>query len=543
MNGPVILFDGVCNLCHAAVAWERDKGLVFRFASLQSAAARDVLTAAGQTAELPDSVVLVDEQGVHTRSAAAIRVARRLGFPWSLAVLASPLPGFFRDAAYAWVARNRYRWFGRRDSCLAPSPEWAGRFLDADEVIAVPAAAEPVARGLNFFELLLYSYLFVYIFPFPLSGVPGAGSVTDPYDALWQKVIQWFATNILQVNASTLPGGSGDTTYNYVETLVDALLAIVMATGAWWWLRSKADLVREGIRVYVRYSLGAIMLSYGWHKLFPLQMMEPGPDRLVMPMADKSPMGILWAFIGLSPAYQMLCGFVEVLGGALLLFRRTTLLGALVSAGAMAQVVALNFCYDVPVKLFSSHLLLSALFLLAPHLPGLLSFLVGLPAQPVAVRPWLPARPWLRGLAKGALIGLFAIFPVYSSYRALAQRHGRDLGPLHGYYNILSFQGPADLQPERRWVRVGFNGGYNGAGILRADGEVKRHSYSLAKETVTLTTGKDQKVPLRYRNLGPDTISLEGDYEGAKLTVILKRVPPLLTTRGFHWVNERPFHR
>lgn len=547
MTAPVILFDGVCNLCHAAVAWilEHDTKQEFRFASLQSAAARDVLAAAGPVGDLPDSVVLVDERGVHTRSDAALGVARRLGFPWSLLMLAAPLPRFLRDAVYAWVARNRYRWFGRRDSCLRPTPELAGRFLDAGETIQVPPAAPAPRTQPGALQLFVYAYLFVYIFPFPLSGVPGAASVTAWYDGAWHRAIQWVAIHLLHVNASVLPAGSGDTTYNYVETLVDGVLALFVAAGAWRWRRD-LDLT-DGVRTYVRYFLGGVLLSYGWHKLFPLQMMTPGPDRLVALVADKSPMGVVWMFIGLSPAYQMLCGLVEVLGGALLLFRRTALLGALLGAAAMAQVVALNFCYDVPVKLFSSHLLLCALFLLAPDVPRLLSFLLGGPAGPAAPLAATPRsapsrRTLLRRALKGAMVGVFLILPMITSYGEWRRRQALDLGPLHGYYAVLSFQSAAG-EGERRWVRVGFNGAYRGVGILRADGQVKRHGYAVTAEQLTFELGKDQRAPMTYRPLGPESFLLEGAYDGAPVKVILRRIPAPLTSRGFHWVNERPFHQ
>lgn len=128
---PVILFDGVCNLCNASVNWilDLDRKGVFRFASLQSKAAAAVLDAAGFTGALPDSVVLVDEEGVHLRSTAALRIAQRLGFPWSLAVVGYLLPAFLRDAIYKWIAANRYRWFGRQESCRMPAGEEASRFL------------------------------------------------------------------------------------------------------------------------------------------------------------------------------------------------------------------------------------------------------------------------------------------------------------------------------------------------------------------------------------------------------------------------------
>jgi predicted DCC family thiol-disulfide oxidoreductase YuxK len=142
--GPLILFDGVCNLCNAAVQWviERDRRGVFRFGALQSEAGRAALRGAGTAQDLPDSIALIDGAGTHTRSDAALRIARNLGFPWSLAALARAVPRPLRDAVYSWVARHRYRWFGRRDSCMVPTPELAARFVDAGER---PAAA--VMRG------------------------------------------------------------------------------------------------------------------------------------------------------------------------------------------------------------------------------------------------------------------------------------------------------------------------------------------------------------------------------------------------------------
>lgn len=134
---PLLLFDGVCNLCNASVAWilERDRRGRFRFASLQSDAARAALAAAGAGAPeaLPDSMVLIDATGVHTQSDAVLGVGRHLGFPWSLARLGVAIPRPLRDALYAFVARGRYRWFGKRDTCMVPKPELAARFLDAGE--------------------------------------------------------------------------------------------------------------------------------------------------------------------------------------------------------------------------------------------------------------------------------------------------------------------------------------------------------------------------------------------------------------------------
>lgn len=128
----MILFDGVCNLCNGAVTWviERDKRAHFHFASLQSDAASGALAAVNAPAIMPDSIVLLDADGVHVRSDAALRIAAELGLPWSLLSIARIVPRVIRDAVYDYIARNRYRWFGRRDVCMLPAPGVADRFLD-----------------------------------------------------------------------------------------------------------------------------------------------------------------------------------------------------------------------------------------------------------------------------------------------------------------------------------------------------------------------------------------------------------------------------
>lgn len=131
---PVVLFDGVCNLCNASVRFilDREHDRRLRFASLQSPAARRVLAEAdvADPDALPDSIVLVDGDGVHTRSTAALRICRHLRAPWSWMRVFAIVPAGLRDALYSVIARNRYRWFGRKDACGLPRPEYAARFLE-----------------------------------------------------------------------------------------------------------------------------------------------------------------------------------------------------------------------------------------------------------------------------------------------------------------------------------------------------------------------------------------------------------------------------
>jgi predicted DCC family thiol-disulfide oxidoreductase YuxK len=134
-DGPVILYDGVCNLCNRSVQWvvRRDRRGVFRFAAVQSKVARELLAGAGYDGQLPDSVVLIDGGRVMTESAAAIGVARRLGWPWRAAVVFWVVPAGVRNWLYRAVAKRRYAWFGKADACMMPRPELRERFLDLGE--------------------------------------------------------------------------------------------------------------------------------------------------------------------------------------------------------------------------------------------------------------------------------------------------------------------------------------------------------------------------------------------------------------------------
>lgn len=128
---PILLFDGICNLCNGAVQWiiERDPEGLFRFASLQSEAGQALLRQHGLSTTAIDTVVLIDRGRVYTRSDAALRAAHHLGGAWKLLTVFTYLPRTFRNTVYDWIARNRYRWFGQREQCMIPTPELKARFL------------------------------------------------------------------------------------------------------------------------------------------------------------------------------------------------------------------------------------------------------------------------------------------------------------------------------------------------------------------------------------------------------------------------------
>lgn len=132
---PIVVFDGVCNVCSAAVRLilENDRGGTIRFAPLQSPLGARLMREHGLRAEDAETFLFIEEGRALVRSDAAVNVARRLRFPWSAFALFGVLPRALRDPAYRLVAKHRYAWFGRRASCFVPSPEERSRFLDVAE--------------------------------------------------------------------------------------------------------------------------------------------------------------------------------------------------------------------------------------------------------------------------------------------------------------------------------------------------------------------------------------------------------------------------
>jgi hypothetical protein len=447
---------------------------------------------------------------------------------------------------------------GGADAPQSPAPE---RAVEAAPAAAAARAGSPARRVLFRF---VFSYLVLYNFPFPLDSIPAVDPIVSPYRKLWHALVPWVGTHLFHAEISTLPNGSGDSTYSYVK--VFCFLAIASIVTVVWTIldRKRAHDARlhEGLRIYVRFALGAAMLSYGVSKVIPSQFPEPSLDRLLQPMGDASPMGLVWTFMGASTAYNVFAGAAEMIAGLLLTVRRTTLLGALVSLGVLANVVALNFFYDMPFKLYSLHLLAMAVFLIVPDLRRLVD-LLGLHrgVEPVAIQPFV-RRLWLR---RGALVlrtllvlayTTFLLHTTYEDNRTYSRQESK--APFHGIWNVdemvIDGQARPPLVTDReRWRRVIFHEPGQMAVQLMSD---SRERYVLHLDNLNhldkgvMTLGKRDdahwQATFSYAQPKPGLLTLEGTLDGRKIRARLHLEKPpkfLLTTRGFHWINERSFNR
>jgi hypothetical protein len=405
-----------------------------------------------------------------------------------------------------------------------------------------------------------FVYLVVYILPFPLSYGPFVVRVAQPYTEAWNAVVPWVGEHIFGVTITVRPNGSGDTTYNYVQVFCFFVLAVIGA-GLWSLLdrrRPSYPRLYHWLTVYVRFYLASTMIVYGAVKVIKSQFPDPSLDRLVQPFGDASPMGLLWTFMGASASYNVFSGAGEMLGGLLLTTRRTTLLGALVSIGVMGNVVLLNFSYDVPVKLFSLHLLGMAVFLCLPDLRRLASFLVlNRAVEPAALRPLFP---WRRlnvttVVVRTAVVVAYVAFTLYQA-DATRRQYG-DLAarsPLRGIWNVEEFEINGEARPPlvtdaTRWRRVIFD--YPGMIAVQLMSD-RRQRYVLKLDadahTLALSRRDDPawKTDLSYEEPQPGLLTLEGTLDGRTIRAHLRRSDEtefLLVSRGFHWINEYPFNR
>jgi predicted DCC family thiol-disulfide oxidoreductase YuxK len=130
----IIFFDGVCNLCNGAVNFviDRDKKGRFKLAALQSEEAKPFLKGAGLDKDELSTILLYEDGKMYKKSTAALRIARNLDGLWPLLYVFMIVPRFIRDGVYSWIAKNRYKWFGKKDSCRMPTPDLKARFLSTD---------------------------------------------------------------------------------------------------------------------------------------------------------------------------------------------------------------------------------------------------------------------------------------------------------------------------------------------------------------------------------------------------------------------------
>ncbi|TSD65993.1 hypothetical protein FFF34_000920 [Inquilinus sp. KBS0705] len=402
----------------------------------------------------------------------------------------------------------------------------------------------------------------LYVLLEPNGVLPYMDVVYNYYIIPINKLIVWTASHIFHTGpVSFEPTGSGDTLRDYITYFLILAFAFI---GALIW--SLADRRARNynnmfywLTVIVRYYVAFTMISYGGVKVIKLQFAGPTPDRLLQTYGNSSPMGLAWTYMGFSDGFNYFTGMGELTCGLLLLFRKTATLGAVVGLVVAANIMAVNYCFDVPVKLLSTMLTLMCLFLLSKDAIRLVNFFfLNKTAQPANLSPHTFKKRW-KNVSLTTVKYLLIAYTLYANISgdisAMSQYgDAAPKPPLYGIYNVQSFVRNNDTIPPlatdtARWhkLTVSYSGG---ARVIMMNDSIKRYDFKIdtLKHTIVMNTYIDTLTKGYYTYTQPnkDVLLLKGKFHQDSLHIRLNRYDLKnfrLLNRGFHWVNEQAFNR
>ena len=429
-----------------------------------------------------------------------------------------------------------------------------------DSTVAATATPWPLAQKLAFRFFVIFFPVFIFFNP--NGAVPFLSEMYQLYIPPMHRVVVWGAANVLHLPypITVFTNGSGDTSYDYLVLLFCVFVALV-GSAVWSAVNRKAcnyDKLYYWLTVILRFYVGIMMLSYGAVKVIKLQFPSPGLMKLMQPYGNSSPMGLAWTFMGFSKGYNYFTGFAEVACGALLLFRRTALLGSVIGLVVAANIMAINYCFDVPVKILSTMLVVIMLFLLFKDIDRFINFFfLNRVAQPANLTPKRFKRRWQNRLLmtiKYILIGYVTLSLAENIF--YSAKYSGDAAPkpaLYGIYETQTFiRNSNTLAPlttdTTRWRRLVV--AYKGyASIYLMNDSTRNYAFEpdTFRKTVTMYKYSDtsKKYKLNYK-LQNGMLQIKGKLQKDTVEISLKRFDEkqfLLTKRGFHWVNEYPFNR
>ncbi|MFE9833751.1 DoxX family protein [Streptomyces sp. NPDC005551] len=449
-----------------------------------------------------------------------------------------------------------------RTIASSPADRAAGRVFPT--VGARPPLLAGAARTAHRFGSV-YAGLYCLTSPQVYLALRGGGmgrlqEAADSWAELWaiRPVRNWMSVRVLGRELGDRFDG-GDDPHTWAGQLC-WLAGAAAATPVWSVLdRHGTDrtTLDKWLRLAARFCLAGQMFSYGAAKAVPLQFQLP-PSKLVEPLGDLSPMGLLWAQTGSSKPYQMVLGCAEIAGGLLLIVPRTASLGALVSAAEMAQVLLLNLTFDVPVKVHSFHLLLLSLLLLAPETPRLAEALLTRRPVPAAASADLFRSRRSNRIATALQVGagLWLLGAQLRNDRSFWKKHGggREKPELYGVWDVTDFSVDGERHPPvttdgRRWRRVVVDSA-DAVAVQHMDDSLDpcMAAIDMNAGSIALTRMADPewRVTFAFERPADDRLILEGDADGNHLRLHLCRRDlgtfPLVG-RGFHWVQDNSYLR
>jgi len=373
----------------------------------------------------------------------------------------------------------------------------------------------------------------------------------------------WVGNHVLHFKdpVSVHPTGSGDTAYDYVTLLLTAIYAFVgMIT--WSVIDRKTTNYNKlfyWLTVVIRYYVAITMLSYGFYKVVKLQFPFPDFGRLMEPYGNSSPMGLAWTFMGQSAAYNWFTGIAELSCGVLLFFRKTSALGAVMTLVVAGNIMAINYSFDVPVKLLSTSLVIMALFLMLRDAKRFSDFfLFNKAATPSNLEPHRFRKKWKNitlSTVKYVLIAYTVIFDLYGAVKAEKEFGVKaPKSPLYGLYDAKKFIVNKDTLPPlttnlTRWNKVALEGpGYALLKHMNDSTEYMSVKIDTVKHTVIMYRFTDtvNRYYFSYYKPKKDSLYLVGKFKKDSVRITFHRDDAskfLLVRRRFHWISEYPYNR
>lgn len=290
--------------------------------------------------------------------------------------------------------------------------------------------------------LYFFALICVIFIPFPFYIFPWQAAISQ---TLFGGITAFFARYIFRVTSIT-PEMSSDSTHMYLLVFVLALFALlfaIMVSFVTNWQRKRTDVLAVFRQIFC-YYLALQMFKYGFDKVFKAQFYLPEPNTLFTPLGQLSKDILFWSTMGASYSYTVFGGVLEVIAGGLILFKNTRVPGLLIAIGILGNVIAINFGFDISVKIYSMFLLLLALLLLSPQFGRLYQFLIL--QQNVRLRIPSEAMPVffnqsIRLVAKIFIVGLLlfeALYPYIASGNFNDDTFPRPY--LHGAYQVTQIK-------------------------------------------------------------------------------------------------------
>lgn len=396
----------------------------------------------------------------------------------------------------------------------------------------------------NLFEKISFRFLLLYFTLYVLSIFTAS---------LWEPVIQWIGTSIFNIeyDFSSNGRGSGDTTYAY---LLLFLFFCISSLGSIIWSfidakRMSYNQLQYGFLVSIRVVLIFFLFQYGIIKMFHLQMSPISNSDLIQTFGSKSPMGLAWKFMGFSSTYSFFAGLSEVIAGLLLISRRTQTYGAIATIVVMLNVFMMNLCFDIPVKIFSFHLMLLGALILFADFKRVFGVLI----QNKNIGDYVLYPQLKKGdrtiiiIAKCVLLFVISALFIFTSYPRYKKNYVNPKTALYGIWEVSDYKKGTETNPKKQWKYIAIDQA-KFASIKTLDDTQSYYKFKVDTLTNTiLFADRSNEIvdTLTFKKMG-NNLFVSGKIENDSILVQLKKKPKtdfLLTSRGFNWINEYPLNK